>query len=266
MADDWIKMRTDLYRDPKVCMMADALMDSSGDLARYVNQHKQRDMTVTRNVMRNVTVGALVSVWGVLRHRGKRVDDDLVVKSCALEVVDDLADLPGFGEAMASVGWIAEGEDCLVLPGFFEEFNVDPALEAKQKNAQRQRRFREKHSNESNVTRNVTHNVTVTDKSNTEKRREEKRTPIVPEGFESFIAKYPKLRINSRRKALEIWHRAKLEPIAATIVAHVEQLASTPGWQREGGKFVPNVTTYLNDARWETPLPLATEAPRRLAV
>ena len=57
MAGDWIKMRTDLYRNPKVCVMADLLMSADGELARYVDQHKQRAMTVTRNVMRNVKIG-----------------------------------------------------------------------------------------------------------------------------------------------------------------------------------------------------------------
>ena len=76
MAGDWIKMRTDLYRDPKVSRICDHLMGSDSGLARYVNQHLQRDMSVTRNVIRNVTVGALVAVWGVLRHRGKRNGDD----------------------------------------------------------------------------------------------------------------------------------------------------------------------------------------------
>jgi len=34
MGLDWIKMRTDLYRDPKVCVMADLLMDTTGELGK----------------------------------------------------------------------------------------------------------------------------------------------------------------------------------------------------------------------------------------
>ena len=44
MANDWIKMRTDLYRDQRICVMADILMNEDGELARYVNQHCQRHM------------------------------------------------------------------------------------------------------------------------------------------------------------------------------------------------------------------------------
>lgn len=197
MSGDWIKMRTDLYRDPKVCLIADALMDPSGELAGYINQNMQREMTVTRNVMRNVTVGALVSVWGVLRHRGKRVEWDLAIKGCTISVVDDLADIQGFGEAMESVGWLKQAPEGIVLPRFFEEFNVDPSEDAKAKNAERQRRYREKQAEKSNGERNVT----VTSKSNgrEEKRREEKievktntgqraaRSAVMPPGFDPKV-------------------------------------------------------------------------------
>lgn len=167
MAGDWIKMRTDLYRNPKVCIIADLLLDKDGPLAAFVNQHTQRDMAVTRNVMRNVTVGALVSVWGILRHRGQRSENDLVVPGCTLAVVDDIADLPGFGEALGEVGWAEESENGLVLPRFFDEMNVDPSEELRLKNAERQRRHRERK-------KAVESNVTVTSQSNgrEEKRRE----------------------------------------------------------------------------------------------
>lgn len=172
MAGDWIKMRTDMYRDPKVCMIADLLLNNDGQLARHVSQNLQCDMAVTRNVTRSATVGALVSVWGVTRHRGKRVGDDLVVKNADVGVVDDIADLPGFGDAMAAVGWLVVAECDLVFPRFFEEFNTDPSEDARAKATLRQQRYRAKKRD-----------VTVTSQSDAreEKRREEKnkkRNPI----------------------------------------------------------------------------------------
>lgn len=176
MAGDWIKMRTDLYRDPKVCMIADSLINPEGQLAGYVNQHCERNMTVTRNVMRNVTVGALVSVWGVMRTRGKRYEQDLTVKGCSVSVIDDLADLDGFGSAMEDAGWVEQTAEGLVFPNFFEDYNTDPNADQKAKNAERQRRYRERKRNDNS-------NVTVTSQSDTEKRREEKsNTPLPPEG------------------------------------------------------------------------------------
>jgi hypothetical protein len=194
MAEDWIKMRTDLYRDPKVCAIADILMSDKSQLARYVSQHCQRDMTVTRNVMRNVTVGALVSVWGVMRLRGKRENLDLWCRSVTLAVIDDIADIPGFGEAMSFVGWAEEAEDGVIFPRFFQDYNVDPEGipgtrgDSSSPGATRQRRYRERQKmadmfSESvtgdvtcNVTSDITNNVTrdVTSVTREEKRREEK--------------------------------------------------------------------------------------------
>jgi hypothetical protein len=191
MAGDWIKMRTDLYRHPKVSVIADCLMDMDGALAAFVDQNMQRDMTVTRNVMRNVTVGALVSVWGVMRQTGKRRDDDLICSGVTAAVLDDIADLPGFGAAMATAGWVIETPEGIEFPRFFEDHNVDPEAKALAANADRQRRFRErqkaKRDAEITPTSDVTSDVTVTHRE--EKSREEKREPArarkttIPPGF-----------------------------------------------------------------------------------
>lgn len=178
MASDWIKMRTDIYRDPKVSIISDFLMNPEGPLASYVGQNCARDMAVTRNVMRNVTVGALVSLWGVIRLRGKRDGDDLVLKCASLSVIDDVTELPGFGDALCIVGWVEVTESGLVFPDFFSEYNVDPNEDTKTKNSERQRKHREKLKGETAQNRNVTRNVTVTSFSNAreEKRREENNT------------------------------------------------------------------------------------------
>lgn len=170
MAADWIKMRTDLYRDPKVILMADSLLSREGSLSRYVSQHNKCDMSVTRNVMRNAVVGSLVTVWGVLRHQGTREDSALRLAGCSESIIDDIAELPGFGLAMAEVGWAVKDKKGLLFPRFFEENNTDPKSDPKEKNAERQRRFRELKKLESNGNRNVTRNVTCSAKSNARDR------------------------------------------------------------------------------------------------
>lgn len=169
MAEDWIKMRTHLYSDPKVSLMADLVFAGDGELAGYVNQHNQCDMSVTRNVTRNAIVGALVAVWGVCRKQGAREGADLVVKTCDMDALDDIANLPGFGSAMCAVGWCIDNDGSIVLPRFYEEHNVDP----KEANARRQREFRErrKEQKQGRNARNVTRNVTRNDRE--EKRRED---------------------------------------------------------------------------------------------
>lgn len=164
MAYDWIKMRTDMYRDPKVCVIAETLL----------GYHEKSNVTpALRSVTRNAVVGALVTVWGVLRHRGERDGDDLFIKKCNISVIDDISDIANFGSAMEVVGWVQESSGGLLFPRFFGEYNVDPNDEPKAKNAERQRRFREK-KKASELGENS--NVTVTSRSNTEKRREELTT------------------------------------------------------------------------------------------
>lgn len=200
MAGDWIKMRSDIYRDPKVSVIAESLMDRGGLLAMYVNQFCQRDMTVTRNVMRNATVGALVSIWGVMRQHGKRSGDDLVCHGVTANVLDDLADMPGFGDAMERAGWVESTDEGIVFSRFFEEHNVEPGDRAKAANAERQRRFRERQKSE--LSSNVTHNVTVTPRI--EKRREEKNNPpIVPPGDQPAPVEQPKPK-RAKREAVTL--------------------------------------------------------------
>ncbi len=235
-------MRVDLYRDPKVCALADMMMYETCDLARYVRQNMQADMCVTRNVMRNAVVGALLSVWGVMRSRGKRSGDDLFCRGMTPAVIDDIAELQGFGTALVAIGWVDIGEGCIVFPRFFEEHNTDPADTARQKNAERQQRFRDKKNN-------VTRDVTVTRRE--EKRREEKKTPPKPpEGFEEFWAVYP--RKVSKPQAERAWR--KLKPDTQTvqaIVAGVRRDGRSDQWLSEGGRFVPYPATWLNGRRWE---------------
>lgn len=108
-------MRTDLYIDPKVCVMANTLIE------RY-----ESCFNVPRSVMRNVVIGALVSVWGMIRTQGYRQEDDLIVDGCPISVIDDLANIQGFSDAMMQVGWVKMTESGFALPRFFEHY-VDPA-------------------------------------------------------------------------------------------------------------------------------------------
>lgn len=180
MASDWVRMRTDLYRDPKVCRMAELLLDPDGPLARSVSQLCQCDMAVTRNVTRNATVGALVTVWGVARHRGRRAGDDLVMPVASLATIDDIADVPGFGAAMEAVGWARVKGDGVVFPCFFEEYNTEPTADARSKAAERQKRYRDRRN--AKVTASPAVAVTSQsngreEKSRGEKKREEKEEP-----------------------------------------------------------------------------------------
>ncbi|BAP87277.1 phage protein [Burkholderiales bacterium GJ-E10] len=168
MAGDWIKMRPSLLTSPKVNGIARILEDSL-DVGCALTTGFRGPMSeiVTRNVMRNVTVASLLVIWGAANEH----TDDGVFRNADLSDLDDMVGIPGFGSAMAAVGWAKfDPESSSVSLPNFSEYNTCGRDRAKEKNAERQRRFRENHNAKSNVTHNVTNN------DREEERREEKRT------------------------------------------------------------------------------------------
>lgn len=159
-------------------MIADHLLAENSGLSVHTYQVCQCKMAVTRNALRNAVTGALVTLWGVTRHRGKRYEDDLILRNASLSVCDDITELPGFGAALESVGWVRIDGKNLVFPRFFEEFNSEPSVEKRKNNAERQRRFREKQKGGGNALCNALCN------GREEKRREEYTHTHTPDGFE----------------------------------------------------------------------------------
>jgi hypothetical protein len=93
MAGDWIKMRVDLATSPKVVRIASALR---ADRLRVI--------------------GGLHAVWCLfdVHSTDGRLD------GYTLEALDDLIGFPGFGAAMATVGWLEDDGESLCTPRFDE--------------------------------------------------------------------------------------------------------------------------------------------------
>ena len=142
----WIKLRDDLDTDPRVFTMADALRQSAHG---YVLTSKAKDLfgdvtnTVTRNVMRDVTVAALSRVW----FAANRHTTDGVFRNATLDYLDTLAQVPGFGAAMESVGYaIYDPQTNTVTLPRFTEYNAPDKNGERSKTAaaRRQQRLRER--------------------------------------------------------------------------------------------------------------------------
>lgn len=70
-----------------------------------------------------------------------------------------------------------------------------------------------------------------------------------PDGFAQFWQRYPKK--VGRPAAERAFRSAKLNGHLPEVLADVEAKARSPGWTKDGGQFVPNPATYLNQRRWE---------------
>lgn len=277
MAGDWIKMRTDLYRDPKISLMADSLLEPDGPLATFVHLNRESVMTVTRNVTRNAAVGALLSVWGMARQRGWRDGDDLRIENATVAVVDDICDLPGFGAAILAAGWLFEDGKDLVFPRFFTKHNVEPCAGDKEKNRLRQQRFREAKRNAvTGVTRNVISNDRV-EKSRVESKENPKedslslregesepppKKPVKPHRTNDKQAEADALELyeaypihEGRAHALKAIRRAlkkcPMEELLPKVVAfydseYVQSKLGTPDKQ-----FIKRAATWFNGECWD---------------
>jgi hypothetical protein len=232
MAGDWIKMRVWIARDPKVIAMTDHLatdrefMDWLTDPVRRRCQGSCYEH-ITRNVTRCVTVTGLLQVWGVANEVGRIDGDDLILRHTTIDRIDEIADVPCFGAAMRLVGWAAEeldakGNPQIRFPNFLTN-NVPTEDRQKRAAADRQRRYRQRHSN-------VTRNVTKSRQRREEKKREENTSPLPPSGE---VASDP-VPVALRTPAfLEAWSRwvafrreigKSLRP--STVVAQMKKFAA----------------------------------------
>jgi hypothetical protein len=70
-----------------------------------------------------------------------------------------------------------------------------------------------------------------------------------PDGFEAFWEKYPKK--TAKPAALKAFKAQKVNGELPAILADITRKAASSDWQKEGGQFIPNPATYLNQRRWE---------------
>jgi len=68
-------------------------------------------------------------------------------------------------------------------------------------------------------------------------------------GFVRFWAAYP--RKQARVNALKAWHSKGCEALVDSIVRAVEsQKRNDDQWRKDGGKYIPMASTWLNGERW----------------
>jgi hypothetical protein len=87
-----------------------------------------------------------------------------------------------------------------------------------------------------------------------EKRREE------TEGFDVFWQTYPKK--VGKPAAEKAFKAAKINGHLAEVIGDIEAKSASEAWKKDGGQYIPNPATYLNQRRWEDGV---TESPSMFA-
>jgi len=87
--------------------------------------------------------------------------------------------------------------------------------------------------------------------------------PKAPQGgeadFDRFWAAYPKK--VGKQAARKAFHRAKA-PVE-TLLRAIEVQKCSDQWSRDGGRYIPNPATWLNQGRWDDELPKAEAQQHR---
>ena len=189
MAGDWIKMRTDLHRHPKVVRMASAL-----------------------NADRLRVIGGLHAVWSVFDEHST----DGLLEGYDLTSMDETIGWPGFSAALERVNWlvVTDGEG-LTMPEF-DEHNGQSA----KRRAQETKRKREARASASDP--DDVDDLSASDADKKRSREEKSKsinTPPTPrkkrgEGqrFNDLWLTWPKNeRKQEKAKCLEPWQRHDLD-------------------------------------------------------
>lgn len=177
MASEWVRVRANLFTNPRVIRLAARLADGITVTSRNASLLRNGDVTrdVTRNVTRDIAVSCLLRVWAAANEH----TPDGVWDGMTPEDLDDIAGWAGFGQAMVAVGWaVFDVENCrLSFPNFLEH-NTPEKSASRAAAAERQRKYRERNAlrdAQRDVTSDAQRDVTsrVTSAPRIEEKREE---------------------------------------------------------------------------------------------
>jgi len=211
MAGDWIKMRADLATSPKVVRIASALR---ADRLRVI--------------------GGLHAVWCLFDVHST----DGKLDGYTTDALDELVGFPGFASAMVSVEWLVEDGEALMAPRF-DEHNGQSA-KRRCMETERKREARKKSAVDADELR-----------SREEKRREEKNKDQKPlfDAFESFWKMYPAKK--GKTPARKAWAKAARSPeVIQQIMQGLANHLTCRQWTKDGGEYIPNPSSWLNQERW----------------
>lgn len=85
--------------------------------------------------------------------------------------------------------------------------------------------------------------------------------PPTPQGgFDKFWAAYPKK--VGKGAAEKAFAKAPINGHLADVLTALERQKHSEQWRRDGGQFIPNPATWLNQRRWEDGDPAPPQPPR----
>ena len=88
----------------------------------------------------------------------------------------------------------------------------------------------------------------------------EGRKTVVPGEFDLFWAQYPKK--VGKQAAQKAFRNAQNRPRIDDLLKAIDRARLSEQWRKDGGQFIPNPATWLNQGRWDDqPTGAAQAAP-----
>lgn len=79
--------------------------------------------------------------------------------------------------------------------------------------------------------------------------------------FERFWKAYPKK--VGKGAALKAFEKAKVNADLIVVIENaIEQQKKTDQWKKDGGQYIPNPATWLNQQRWEDEVTVQSDKPK----
>lgn len=153
MAGDWIKMRSNLWDDPRVARVVDMTDSSEAEV-----------------------IGAMYWLWATADQH----TTDGCLPGLTLKAIDRKTGVPGFGAALVAIGWLIDHPDGVALPRF-DEHNGESA---KRRSADAKRKASERSLSAKDRTRNGQKQDEPGQTTELEKEKEKELTlkPTTPDG------------------------------------------------------------------------------------
>lgn len=233
MAGDWIKMRGNLWDDPRVSRLCDLT--------------EQTEAAV---------IGGLYWLWATADQH----TEDGILPGLTLRQIDRKSGVPGLGKALCDIGWLVDHPEGVRILRF-EEHNGASA----KKRAVTAKRVANHRSGNADVTpaalQIVDHSVSGALAREEKSREEEEYTPQPPvaggrvrpaapepEGFAEWWEAYR--RKDARADALKAWRQ-----LAPSEELRERMLAALRVWRwNEDRRLNPMPATWLRGRRWEDEL------------
>jgi len=87
-----------------------------------------------------------------------------------------------------------------------------------------------------------------------------------PDAFDVFWKAYPGKKGGGKEKLRKKWKLDKLDSKAEHVMAVVAAKKQTEQWTKDNGQYIPMLSTFLNQQRWDCDIADITAAPKRKTV